>query len=511
MSFNLATILRESALTHPDKPMLLMGPLRLTYRQVDVLSGQVAAGLRAAGLRRGDSVALQLPNVPQFVLAYFGALKAGLTLVPLNPLLKAPEVAYHLSDSGAKALITVDAFADEAVKGAAEAGEVRVYVVASPGAPADSLPADTTPFDTLVADGEGADPADVEQMSPEDTAVVIYTSGTTGRPKGAELTHFQAYMAASVAAETFAYRDDDVAMAVLPLFHVFGLSSVMNCAVRSAATLVLVPRFEVGAVLDAMEQHRVTVFCGVPTMFVALMHADLTGRDVSSLRICVSGGASIPGEVIKGFEAAYAATVLEGYGLSETCAVATFNRSAEERRVMSIGKRLWGCEVRVVDPDDAPLPTGPDHVGEIVLRGHNIMKGYLGRPEATAEAMRGGWFHTGDLGYQDDDGFFYIVDRKKDLVIRGGFNVYPREIEEVLHAHPAVLEAAVIGRPDERLGEEVVAFVSLKAGASAEPEEVIAFCRERLAAYKYPRQVVVIDELPKGPSGKVLKTELRSR
>ncbi|MGX5655535.1 long-chain-fatty-acid--CoA ligase [Geodermatophilus nigrescens] len=508
MSFNLATILRESALASPDKPMLLIGPTTLTYRQVDVLSGQVAAGLRAAGLRRGDSVALQLPNVPQFVLTYFGALKAGMTLVPLNPLLKAPEVAYHLSDSGAKALVTFDAFADEAVKGAAEAGGVPVWVVS---AGQSAAPPDTTPFDELVAAGAGADPAEVEQMSPEDTAVIIYTSGTTGRPKGAELTHFQAYMAASVAAETFAYREDDVSMAVLPLFHVFGLSSVMNCAVRSAATLVLVPRFDVGAVLDAMEQHRVTVFCGVPTMFVALMHADLTGRDVSALRICVSGGASIPGEVIKGFEAAYPATILEGYGLSETAAIATFNRSAEERRVMSIGKRLWGCEVRVVDAQDAELPRGPEHVGEIVLRGHNVMKGYLGRPDATAEAMRGGWFHTGDLGYQDDDGFFYIVDRKKDLVIRGGFNVYPREIEEVLHEHPAIREAAVIGRPDERLGEEVVAFVSLRPGATAEPAEVIAFCKERLAAYKYPRDVTVVDELPKGPSGKVLKTELRSR
>jgi len=510
MSFNLATILRESTSAHPDKPMLQLGSLTLTYGQVDQLSGQVAAGLREAGLRRGDSVALQLPNVPQFVLAYFGALKAGMTLVPLNPLLKAPEVSYHLSDSGARALITFGTFAEEAVKGAAGAGDVRVWVVPAPGGP--EAPPDTTPFDALVAAGEGADPRDVEQMSPDDTAVVIYTSGTTGKPKGAELTHFQTYMAASVAAETFQYQDDDVVMAVLPLFHVFGLSSVMNCAIRSGATLVLVPRFDVGAVLDAMEQHGVSVFCGVPTMFVALMHADLTGRDVSRLRTCVSGGAAIPGEVIKGFEAAFdGATILEGYGLSETCALATFNRSAEERRVMSIGKRMWGCEARVVDAEDNELPTGPDHVGEIVLRGHNIMKGYLGRPEATAEAMKGGWFHTGDLGYQDEDGFFYIVDRKKDLVIRGGFNVYPREIEEVLHAHPAVMEAAVIGRPDERLGEEVVAYVSLREGASAEPDEVIAFCKERLAAYKYPREVVVIGELPKGPSGKVLKTELRAR
>ncbi len=509
MSFNLATILRESTSAHPDKPMLRLGSMSLSFGQVDQLSGQIAAGLREAGLQRGDSVALQLPNVPQFVLAYFGVLKAGMTLVPLNPLLKAPEVSYHLSDSGARALITFDTFAEEAIKGAAEVDDVRVYVVSSPGGA--EAPPDTTPFDALIAAGAGADPTDVEQMSPDDTAVVIYTSGTTGKPKGAELTHFQAYMAATVAAETFQYREDDIGMAVLPLFHVFGLSSVMNCAIRAGATLVLVPRFEVGAVLDAIEQHRVTVFCGVPTMFVALMHADLTGRDVSMLRICVSGGASIPGEVIKGFEAAYDATVLEGYGLSETCALATFNRSAEDRRVMSIGKRMWGCEVRVVDTDDVQVPPGPDNVGEIVLRGHNIMKGYLGRPDATAEAMRGGWFHTGDLGYMDEDEFVYIVDRKKDLVIRGGFNVYPREIEEVLHAHPSVLEAAVIGRPDERLGEEVVAYVSLRPGTSAEPDEVIAFCKERMAAYKYPRQVVVIDELPKGPSGKVLKTELRSR
>jgi long-chain acyl-CoA synthetase len=286
----------------------------------------------------------------------------------------------------------------------------------------------------------------------------------------------------------------------------------MNTAIRCGATLVLVPRFDVGAVLDAIEQHRVTVFCGVPTMFVALLHADLTGRDVSSLRVCVSGGASIPGEVLKGFEAAYSgAPVLEGYGLSETCAIATFNRSVDDRRVMSIGKRLWGVDVRVVDAEDRELPPGPDSVGEIVIRGHNVMKGYLGRPEATEEAMRGGWFHTGDLGYRDDDGFFYIVDRKKDLVIRGGFNVYPREIEEVLHQHPAVLEAAVIGRPDDRLGEEVVAFIALKKATAATPDEVIDFCKERLAAYKYPREVVVLDELPKGGSGKVLKTELRAQ
>src|SRR4051812_44504338 len=362
MSFNLATILRESAAASPDRPLLRIGSLELSYRQVDVMSGRVAAGLRAAGLQRGDTLAIQLPNLPEFVLAYFGALAAGLTVVPLNPLLKAPEVAYHLQDSGARLLITFDAFAEEAAKGVAAAGDVRLVVVSARGAPPSDL---GDPFPTLLAD----DPlGDVEPRDANDTAVIIYTSGTTGKPKGAELSHFQLYMSASVAADTFDYRDDDVSMAVLPLFHVFGLSSVMNTAVRAGATLVLVPRFEVGAVLDAMEQHRVSVFCGVPTMFVALMHADQGGRDLSALRICVSGGASIPGEVIKGFEAAYpGAPILEGYGLSETCAVATFNRSAEERRVMSIGKRLWGVEVRIVDGQDQELPPGPEHVGEILL------------------------------------------------------------------------------------------------------------------------------------------------
>jgi long-chain acyl-CoA synthetase len=500
MSFNLVTILRESALAVPDHPLLRIGSLELSYRQVDVVSGRVAAGLRAAGLARGDTLAVQLPNVPEFVFTYFGALMAGITVVPLNPLLKAPEVAYHLQDSGARLLVAFEAFAGEATKGAAEAGDVRVFVVGS-------AVAGTSSFDALYGAEDGGD---IEPMNSDDTAVIIYTSGTTGRPKGAELTHFQMYMACTVAGQTFGYRTDDVTIAVLPLFHVFGLSSVLNCVVRFGATAVLVPRFEVGAVLDAMEQHRVTVFAGVPTMFVVLANADLTGRDMSSLRVCVSGGDSIPGEVLHAFEAAYHAPVLEGYGLSETCALATFNPSPEDRRVMSIGKRMWGVDVRIVDSEDRPLPAGPEHVGEIVIRGHNVMKGYRGRPEETAEAMRGGWFHTGDLGYRDEDGFFYIVDRKKDLLIRGGFNVYPREIEEVLHQHPAILEAAVIGRPDDRLGEEVVAFIALKKGAAATPAEVIAFAKERLAAYKYPREVVVLDKLPKGGSGKVVKTELRA-
>jgi long-chain acyl-CoA synthetase len=510
MSFNLATMLRESRRENPDKPLCWIGDLSFTYAQVDHISGRVAASLQALGLHRGDKVAVQLPNLPQFLFIYFGILKAGLVMVPLNPLLRAPEVTYHLDNSDSRVLITFELFAPEAVKGAAELDGVSTYVVNMPGN--DARPEGTRSFDELyAAEPLGADPGgDILPTDADDTAVIIYTSGTTGKPKGAELTHFELFMNCTTAGSLFGFQPDDVGMAVLPLFHVFGLSSVLNTTVRFGGTMVLVPRFEPGPVIDELERRRVTVFSGVPTMYFALLQADVTGRDLTSLRVGVSGGAAIPGEVIRSFEEKFPSVViLEGYGLSETASTTTFNVSAEQRKVLSIGKPIWGVEVQIVDDSDTPLPAGEEHVGEIVIRGHNVMKGYYKNPEATAEAFRNGWFHTGDLGYADDEGYFFIVDRKKDLVIRGGYNVYPREIEEVLYGHPAVGEAAVIGRPDEKLGEEVVAFVSLKPGATADPEQLIAWTKERLAAYKYPREVRIVDDLPKGPTGKILKKELR--
>ncbi|NJC72651.1 long-chain fatty acid--CoA ligase [Planosporangium thailandense] len=506
MSFNLATMLRESATANPDKPLCHLDDFTFTYRQVDEISGRVAASLLALGLERGDKVAVQLPNVPQFLFTYFGILKAGLVMVPLNPLLKAPEVAYHLDDSDARVLVTFELFTAEACKGVAQLETpVPTYVVPLPGS--QERPEGTRHYDELYA---AADTRDIVPLSPDDTAVLLYTSGTTGKPKGAELTHFQLFMNCTVAGELFEFRDDDIGVAVLPLFHVFGLSSVLNVVVRFAGTMVLVPRFDASAVLDAIEKHRCTIFSGVPTMYFALNAADVSGRDLSSLRVGVSGGAAIPGEVIRAFEEKFpGCVILEGYGLSESASTTTFNVSAEQRKVLSIGKPIWGVEVRIVDDIDRELPSGPEHVGEIVIRGHNIMKGYYKKPEATAEAFRGGWFHTGDLAYRDSDGYLFIVDRKKDLIIRGGFNVYPREIEEVLYAHPAVNEAAVIGRVDEKLGEEVMAIVSLKPGATATPEEIIEYAKERVAAYKYPREVRIVPELPKGPTGKILKKELR--
>ncbi|GAC1440855.1 MAG: long-chain fatty acid--CoA ligase [Mycobacteriales bacterium] len=510
MSFNLAIMLRESATATPDKPLMHINDLSFSYAQTDEISGRIASALIGLGLERGDKVAVQLPNLPQFLFTYFGILKAGLVMVPLNPLLKAPEVAYHLKDSDAKLLVTFEMFAEEAFKGATQAArdtgvDVATYVVNMPGN--DVRPEGTKHYDELYfAD----DTRDIVPLAADDTAVLLYTSGTTGKPKGAELTHFQLFMNCTTAGNLFGFEDDDIGLAVLPFFHVFGLSSVLNISVRFGGTMVLVPRFEMEPVVDAIEKHRCTIFSGVPTMYFALLSMDLSGRDLSSLRVGVSGGAPIPGEVIKSFEEKFPGVViLEGYGLSESASTTTFNVSAEERKVLSIGKPIWGVEVRVVDENDKVLPPGQEQVGEIVIRGHNIMKGYYKNPEATAETMRGGWFHTGDLGYADDDGFLFIVDRKKDLVIRGGYNVYPREIEEVLYANPSIAEAAVIGKPDDKLGEEVVAVVTLKPGASVTPEEVIAYCKERLAAYKYPREVRIVDALPMGPTGKILKKELR--
>ena len=505
MSFNLATILTESALAAPDAPACRFAGTTTTYAELDEQSGRVAAGFRSAGLSPGQVVALQLPNIQPFLSAYFGALKAGLVVLPLNPLLMAPEVEYHLTDSAAAMLIGFEGIHAEAVK-ACETTGVPLYLLSMGSGP---LPEGTRSALELFSPAPLDEPGgDVTTRSPDDTAVLVYTSGTTGKPKGAELTHFQLYMNSTVAGGLFGVRSDDVVLAVLPFFHVFGLSSVVNVFIRQGGCLSILPRFAPGAVLDAIEADRCTVIGGVPTMLHALAQQDVTGRDLSALRVAVSGGASLPEDIMRTFEDKFGIEVLEGYGMTETASSCSFNRPGD-RKVLSIGKPMWGVRMRVADAQGRPLRPGREHVGEILIRGHNVMKGYLGRPEATAETLRDGWLHSGDLGFVDEDGFYFIVDRAKDLVIRGGYNVYPREIEEVLYAHPAILEAAVIGKPDQRLGEEVVAVVALRPGESATAEEIIGYTRERLAAYKYPREIRFMAELPKGPSGKILKTALR--
>jgi long-chain acyl-CoA synthetase len=503
MDFNLAVMVAESARRTPGKPAVILGETKVSYAQLDAQSDRVAASLAAAGLTPGDRVGLQLPNIPQFVVAYFGILKAGGVVVPMNVLLKAPEIEFQLRDSGARTLITFGGCLDEAAKAAASAAVASLYVAAASSALVTGVP-----FDSLLAGDQPAPQLAVR--SPADPAVIIYTSGTTGVPKGAVLSHITLYLNADIPGRLFEFSDDDVVVVALPLFHIFGLSSIMNTCVLLGGTMSLVPRFGAAAVLEVIQRDRATVFEGVPTMFVALLQAPgLDGYDLSSLRVAISGGAPIPAEIIDSFERRFGVTILEGYGLSETASTTTFNVSAAERKIYSVGKPIWGVRVQVWNSQGQPLPPGADHVGEIVVRGPNVMTGYHNNPQATAEAFAGGWFHTGDLGYVDDDGFLFIVDRIKDLIIRGGYNVYPREVEEAIYTHPAVAEAAVVGVPDATLGEEVHAIVAVLAGQSVTEGELIDFVKQRVAAYKYPRTVEFRDSLPKGATGKILKKELR--
>jgi long-chain acyl-CoA synthetase len=494
MSENLATILTETAARHGDRTAFKLDDVELTYAALDGSSARIAALLKAKGLEPGDRVGLMLPNVPYFPAIYYAILRSGAVVVPMNVLLKGREVAFFLKDSGAKLLFDWHDFSEAAEKGAAEAGAECITV--KPGE-----------FEQLVMEHE-PDTGTVERAA-DDTAVILYTSGTTGTPKGAELTHANLRQNCTVASRTLGeFTPDDVLLGALPLFHSFGQTCTMNCGVLTGACVTMLPRFDPEKALEIIERDRVTVFQGVPTMYNAMLHANRAdSTDASCLRICNSGGAAIPLELIRGFEDKFGCAILEGYGLSETSPVASFNHPDRERKPGSIGTPIEGVEMQVWDDDDNEVPQG--EVGEIVIRGHNIMKGYWERPDATAEAITAdGWFHTGDMARVDEDGYFFIVDRKKDLIIRGGYNVYPREIEEVLYEHPAVQEAAVIGVPDESLGEEVGAALVLKKGESLDADEVKAYVREQVAAYKYPRKVWFVDDLPKGPTGKILKREI---
>ena len=480
---SLAANLTEAARRHPERVALRLDELEIPYAALDDASARLAALLVARGLQPGDRVGVMLPNVPYFAIAYYGALRAGGVVVPMNVLLKERETAFYLSDPGARAVIAWHDFAAAAQAGADAAG--AECLVVAPGE-----------FEELL--GAVAPLAEPVARSGSDTAVILYTSGTTGTPKGAELTHANLRRNVEIVVEMLALGADDVILGALPLFHAFGQTAGLNAAVAAGACLTLIPRFHPAKALAIMERDGVTVFEGVPTMFAAMLHCG-ERPDTSALRLCVSGGAALPVEVMRGFEEAFGCQVLEGYGLSETSPVASFNHPDRERKPGSIGTPVDGVDMKLLDP-------GEDGIGEIAIRGHNVMKGYWNRPDATAEAIDAdGWFRTGDLARVDEDGFFFIVDRSKDMIIRGGYNVYPREIEEVLYEHPAVREAAVVGIRDDILGEEVGAAVVLKPGAQADAAELRAFVKERVAAYKYPRKVWIVDDLPKGPTGKILK------
>lgn len=507
MSLNLSVLLRESARKNPDKDAIVIGEKRLPYALVHGYAQRFAGGLRKLGVGRGQHVALMLPNVPQFTIAYYGAHYAAAPVVPLNVLLKADEIAYHLDDSDAVALVVWEGFLEHAQPGFHRAEACKHLIVVKADPTDVEAPAGAHNMSALIG---GSEP--VTQMpdtNPDDTAVILYTSGTTGRPKGAELTHFNMFYNAEYSGtKLIPGGPDQVALAVLPLFHSFGQTVIQNGVLGSGGTIVLLPRFEPTAALEAMQANRVTLFAGVPTMYFALLHHPKADDYDLCLKFCASGGAAMPVEVMKAFDDKYGVNILEGYGLSETSPVASFNTLDREKKPGSIGRPIWGVEFRL-EADDGSVIDEPGVPGEICIKGHNVMKGYYKRPEANAESIKEGWFHSGDIATRDEEGFYFIVDRKKDMIIRGGYNVYPREIEEVLYGHPAVAEAAVIGVPHDSHGEEVKAVIACKDGKSAEPQEIIDYCKERLAAYKYPRIVEIRDELPKGPTGKILKREMR--
>lgn len=490
---NLASHVVRSASAYPDRAALRLGDDILSYRALDQVSARMAGLLRDRGVTPGDQVGIMLPNSPEFAVAYFGVLRAGGIVVPMNPLLKAREVAYYLGDSGARLLFARPAFPEEVRTGAQRAE-------------ADAVVVDAGGFDALLASAPLAE--GVIERREDDTAVILYTSGTTGEPKGAELTHANLTRNCGiVAAELLHLTSDDVIFGGLPLFHAFGQSCTLNAAVASGACLTLLPRFDAEQALQMLAEHGVTVFAGVPTIFSRLLQPpDRETYDVSVLRLAVSGGAAIPVQVLRDFEAAFGCVVLEGYGLSETSPVASFSRLDAPRKPGSIGTPIHGVRMRVADDGGNEVPQG--ETGEVLIRGHNVMKGYWQRPEATADAMRGGWLHTGDLGRVDQDGYFWIVGREKDMINRGGYKVFPREVEDVLYEHPAVADAAVIGLPSPDLGEEIGAAVVLKPGAATTAGELRDYAKGQVAAYKYPRKVWIVDALPKGPTGKILKREI---
>jgi long-chain acyl-CoA synthetase len=490
---NLASVLTDSAQQRGDRTAIKLDDVEVTYAQLEEGSARVAALLRQKGVGPGDRVGIMLPNVPYFAVVYYGVLRAGGVVVPMNVLLKGREVTFYLQDPEAKVVFAWHQFADAARTGAQEAG--ADLVVVKPGG-----------FEELLAGVEPGDRSVVDRAD-DDTAVILYTSGTTGTPKGAELTHSNLLRNADVILGLGGITEDDVLLGALPLFHSFGQTCGLNGAMKAGATLSMIPRFDPSKALEIIQRDKVTVFQGVPTMYTGMLNAgDRDAYDVSGLRLCISGGAAMPVEVMRGFEEAFGCKVLEGYGLSETSPIASFNHPDRERKPGTIGTPVEGVEMKVVDDDGNEVPAG--EVGEIVIRGHNVMKGYWRRPDATEEAIRDGWLHTGDMGKVDEDGYFAIVDRKKEMIIRGGYNVYPREIEEVLYEHPAVKEAAVIGIPDDTMGEEVGAAIVLKEGEDSDAAVIRDYVKGEVAGYKYPRRVWFVDELPKTATGKILKREI---
>jgi long-chain acyl-CoA synthetase len=520
-TLNLASIVSHHARLAPQKEAVVFGDQRFTYGQLEAMTNKVANALTKMGIGHGDKVALNCPNLPYFPIVYYGIMKTGAAVVPLCVLFKAREIEYQLRDSDAKAVFVFEG-TDELPMGAetkaafdkVDSCEHLVVMTKELTSPS---PIEGHPTLAQVIGAE-SDKFDVFPTAPDDTCAILYTSGTTGMPKGAELTHLNLWSnvvttySIHLPMLDFTGGEQKTVLITLPLFHTTGQTVQMNTNIYGGNRVVLLPRFDPKTTLDTMVAEKVNFWVGVPTMYWALLRfAEETGYDISgvkdNMKVCSSGGAPMPVEVMREFGEKFGVRVLEGYGLSETSPLATFNHFEKPSKPGSVGQPIFGVDVRCVDENDNEVPRGER--GEVVIRGTNVMKGYYKRPDATAEAFRNGWFHTGDIGIMDDEGYLSIVDRKKDMILRGGYNVYPRELEEVIMTHPAVSMVAVLGVPDEKMGEEVKAFLVLKEGATLTHSDFIDWCREQFAANKYPRYVEFRDSLPIGNTGKISKLALR--
>ncbi len=504
---NLGYILEETAKTYPDITAVILDEIKISYEQLNKYSNRVANILRQKGLKKGDKVALMIPNLPYFPIVYYGILKAGGVIVPVNVLYKKMEIEHYIRDSESFAFFVYHECSNEAIKAFHSVDSCKHLIIIPPMDNMDDLETGEN-FNKLMM--ESNDEFDIEQTMPDDTAVILYTSGTTGSPKGAELTHFNMFFNSYyVSHEIVRLTPGSTCLVALPLFHSFGQTCVMNASIICGGTMTMLPRFETQKAMEVIVRDHVNVLVMVPTMYAFILNtSNWQDYDFSHVQLAISGGAALPGDIHQRFQERYGITILEGYGLSETSPVTSFTALGEEVRVGSIGKPIWGVDMQIMK-DDGTF-AGPDEIGEIVIRGYNVMKGYYKKQDATREVMSNNWLHTGDMGRVDKDGYFYIVDRKKELIIRGGMNIYPREIEEVLYTHSKVFEAAVVGIPDKIRGEEIRVYVSPKEGEQIHPEEIMQFLQERIAKFKWPKDVVVLSQLPKGSTGKILKRQLRS-
>ncbi|OMP67119.1 fatty acid--CoA ligase family protein [Domibacillus epiphyticus] len=511
---NAAKALEQTAATKADKMAYTFLGQSVTYRELNESVDRFAAGLQMAGMKKGDHIALLLGNSPHFIVSLYGALRAGLTVIPVNPIYTPDEISYILRNGDVKAVVLLDILLPAAEKLHAHLPSIEQYIVCESGderaagveQSISSIYPKMKTFSYLLQNKSIFVEPEIEE---DDTAVILYTSGTTGKPKGAMLTHKNIYSNARDIADYLDISEKDTVVTVLPMFHVFCLTVVLNAPIVKGATMVILPKFSPKEVFDAVKEHKATIFAGVPTMYNFLYQFESGDpTEFSSIRLCVSGGASMPVSLLENFEKKFNVQISEGYGLSEASPVTCFNPLDRPRKAGSIGCSISNVQNKVVNELGEEM--GPGLVGELIVKGPNVMKGYYKMPEETAAAIRNGWLYTGDLARQDEEGYFYIVDRKKDLVIVGGYNVYPREVEEVLYAHPDIIEAAAVGVPDQDYGEAVLAFV-VKKGEGLTEEEIIHYCKAHLAAYKVPKSVEFLDELPKNTTGKVLRRSLKDQ